>query len=634
MLLTIICALVASYSGKITIAAVWFCTYAALNVARVILCRTPSSKLDRFSHFPILLLGSVRSGIEISLRLHAFLALCAGLVWACVAFLCDAYSSPETLFYLTCVCGITAGSAVYGFAYAAIPICFITPPLGSIVICLIFSGQFESEALAAAVLLYWVALIRGAHVSELLVRESIILKYKATTSQQALKIAHEQVIAYAAEMQEQVTYDSLTGLLSRKGFIEKAELLKPERTVPLCMMFLDLDGFKAINDTFGHRSGDQLLKEVAKRLRTSVPASYALARLGGDEFVILYRLSPTSILPEVLSSRIINSLAPSFTVPASVHVGVSIGIYISHESDINEMLTCADTALYDAKNQGRNQFRFFDESLSQRLQIQRHVQRDLVHALAAEEIEVWFQPIINIHDNALEGFEALLRWQHSKHGWIAPPDIISAAGNTGLSEVLLRFVIRNVASLINQFQASGQTHLRIAMNVSPKEMERLKVDALIKEKLDRFHFPASMLEIEITEETAMNVQAVTQKLAKLAELGIGISIDDFGAGYSSLGSLRLLHASRVKIDRSFIIGLASSKENQALVKAVLNLSEAFKFEVIGEGVENQDDLNMLRKLNCKIAQGYYFGRPMTAQAALCFQPQVGEFGKDSLIHLL
>lgn len=619
MLLTIICALVASYSGRPGMAILWLCMYAGINLLRISLCRTPSSALEQLRFLPRVLFGQAHSGVEISLRAHAILAFCSGWIWACVAFLCDGYTSPETLFYLTCVCGITAGSAVYGFAYPAIPIFFISPPLGSIVICLIFSGHFQAEALAGAVLLYWAALVRGAHMSESLIKKNIVLKYKATASQQALKIAHEKVSAYAAEMQHQVTHDALTGLLSRRGFIERAEKFQPKKAAPLCMMFLDLDGFKTVNDTFGHRAGDQLLREVSNRLRACVPSSHVLARLGGDEFVILYQLSQTSTSPEVISANIISSFTPSFTIPTSVRIGVSIGIYISHEANINDMLTCADTALYDAKNQGRSQFRFFDEGLSERLQRQRDIQRDISGALDREELQVWFQPIVNIGANELEGFEALLRWKHLRHGWIAPPELLAAAGNTGLAEPLLRFVIRKVADLISRFCERKLTHLRVAVNVSPKEMERLQIDEIIQEKMDHLHFPASMLEIEITEETAMNVKAVTQKLARLAELGIGISIDDFGSGYSSLGSLRLLHASRVKIDRSFTIGLASSQEKQALVKAVLNLSDPFRFEVIAEGVENEEDLNMLKRLNCRTAQGYYFGKPMTSDAALCFR---------------
>lgn len=616
--LSILCTLVAAYAGHLGIALIWLGTYAAINLVRIQLCRTSSSTLASSRGLPFFLLGHPRSIHELSLRVHALLAFLSGLIWACVPILCDGYTSPEALFYLTSVCGITAGSAVYGFAYSAIPICFITPPLLSVIVCLMRTGGFQQEILAGAVILYLVALIRGSRVSEALVRDSIVLKYKATTTQQALRIAHEKASAYAEEMQHQATHDGLTNLLSRRGFMQVAERMHAEYTGSLCMLFLDLDGFKGVNDTYGHEVGDHLLKAVARRLKGCIPQQCTLARLGGDEFVVLYRLDSKQPRPEELSSNIISALTPPFTAPAAGRIGVSIGIYTSDKDTINDMLVCADTALYDAKTRGRNQFRFFDEHLSQRLHMQRDIQRELAQALNNGALDLWFQPIVNIQTQTLEGFEALLRWHHPKHGLIAPPDLITAASTTGLSEVLLRFVLRKAVLLIQQLREREAQHLRVAINVSPKEMERLHIDELIREKLVRYDIPATMLEIEITEETAMNVEAANPKLANLAHLGVSISIDDFGTGYSSLGMLHLLHASRVKIDRSFVQHLAMSREKQAVVQAVMHLGQAFQFHVIAEGVENEEDLRMLQQLNCPSAQGYYFAQPMKQDDALAF----------------
>ncbi|WP_343725267.1 bifunctional diguanylate cyclase/phosphodiesterase [Herbaspirillum huttiense] len=619
--LAILCTMVAAYAGHLMLGLIWFVAYATINFVRIQLCRTSSATLASVPGLPLFLLGNPHSIHEISLRVHALLALLSGLIWACVPALCEGYTSPETLFYLTCVCGITAGSAVYGFAYSPIPICFITPPLLSVIICLIRIGDFQQETLAGAVILYLVALIRGSHISESLVRDGIILKYKATATQQALRIAHEKASAYAAEMQHQATHDGLTHLLSRRGFMEVAESMQAERVAPLCMLFMDLDGFKGINDTFGHEVGDHLLKAVARRLRSCIPHPCTLARLGGDEFVVLYALDGKLPPPEELSATIIHALTPPFNSPAAGRVGISIGIYTSDQDSINDMLVCADTALYDAKSRGRNQFRFFDEGLSLHLQMQRDVQRELAQALHEGAIDLWFQPIINIHSQTLEGFEALLRWQHPKHGLIPPPDLITAASTTGLSEMLLRFVLRKAVKLIEQLRRRQAHHLRVAINVSPKEMERLHIDEVVKEKLAQYEIPATMLEIEITEETAMNVEAVSPKLANLAKLGVSISIDDFGTGYSSLGMLHLLHASRVKIDRRFVQQLAHSRENQAVVQAVMHLGQAFQFHVVAEGVENADDLHMLLQLRCPSAQGYYFARPMMENDALAFIEQ-------------
>ncbi|NUU04023.1 bifunctional diguanylate cyclase/phosphodiesterase [Herbaspirillum robiniae] len=613
--LGIISTLVAWSAGKLAIALVWLACSGVINLLRILACRIPVARIAALPVVARLLGGPRHNEVDVNLRVHWILALLSGIVWAGVPALCEGYTTPETLFYLTCVCGITAGAVTHGFAYARIPICFITPPLLSIIACLAYQGDTTRLALSLAVLLYLAALIRGSRVSEKLVSDSSASKNRANAATQALKVAHEDLASFAEKMQYQAEHDLLTGLLSRAGFMHKALALTTRREHPLCMMFLDLDGFKVINDAYGHDAGDQVLIEVAQRLHDCVAGKSILARLGGDEFVIVYAAAPDAELPDALASRLIEAIARPYSRMAHRHIGLSIGIYLSGEDDINEMLVCSDAALYEAKRRGRNQFRFFNEKLNAHLQMKRDVERDLAPALKNRELQVWFQPIIRRNGSSPDGFEALLRWHHKNHGWIAPPDLIEIAALAGQSEELLHFIVGEVVEMIRFLHAAGRTELRVAMNISPRELERILIDDLVALKLKEFGLPAEMLEIEITEETAIDLQAARQTLSALSGLGVSLAIDDFGVGYSSLGFLRQMRVSRVKIDRSFVTDLSNSAENQALVQAVLQLSESFNFQVVAEGVESIDDLRMLQDMNCPAMQGYYFSPPMPAEKA-------------------
>lgn len=616
VVLGLISTFVAWSAGKLSIALIWLSCSAIVNALRILVCRMPVERIAALPLVPALFARRGESAVDTNLRLQWILAFLSGMVWAGVPFLCEGYTTPETLFYLTCVCGITAGAVTHGFAYSRIPISFITPPLLSIIACLAWQGDTIHVSLSLAVLLYLAALLRGSTVSEKLVSDASALKNQATSATAALKVANDNLSEFAGKMQYQAQHDLLTGLMSRAGFMDMSDQLVREREHPLCMMFLDLDGFKVVNDAYGHDAGDQVLEEVAQRLQASLDAEFTLARLGGDEFVVLYPLTPHAEPPESVAARLIDTIRKPFARLASKHIGLSIGIYLSSEDDINEMLVCSDAALYEAKRRGRNQFCFFTDKLNAHLQMKRDVERDLAAALRNGELEVWFQPIVQRNGKSLDGFEALLRWQHGKHGWIAPPDLIEIAALSGLSEDLLRFILSEVVDMIRLLQAAQLTHLRVAMNVSPREMEQVLVDDLVMEKLVEFKFPPEMLEIEITEESAIDLQIAAQTLATLSALGVSIAIDDFGVGYSSLGFLRQMRVSRVKIDRSFVTDLIRKAENQALVRAVLHLSGSFRFQVVAEGVESADDLKMLQEMNCPAMQGYYFSPPMPRGRAM------------------
>jgi EAL domain-containing protein (putative c-di-GMP-specific phosphodiesterase class I) len=280
------------------------------------------------------------------------------------------------------------------------------------------------------------------------------------------------------------------------------------------------------------------------------------------------------------------------------------------------MLSCADEALYAAKAAGRNRFRVFDEGLRGRLEMRRDSERDLSHALAERGLEVWFQPIFAEGGGRVAGLEALVRWRHPVHGWVPPGEIVAAAARAGLTESLLRFILEQVCAAMQALRAAGIPDIRVAMNVSPREMAQIPVDEIVLDRLRALGLPPCLLEIEITEETALDIEAVQGKLLALSRAGIGVALDDFGIGYSSLASLRQLRAGRVKIDRSLVTGLSTSDDKRGLVQAVLGLGRALGLEVVAEGVETAEDLATLRALGCPFLQGYHLGRPVPADEAL------------------
>lgn len=604
VLLGVASVLVAWNAGLGAEGVAWFAASSTVNLLRFVLARTPPPSADARGW-----------SIDQHLQAHWVMALAGGLVWALIPILCAGYTSPQTLFYIAIQCGITAGSVTHGFAYSRIPISFISPPLLGGIACLLYAGGFDRNCLAATVLLYLLALIRSSRDSEVAFLKNSRLKNQATAMSHSLEIAKDQATGVAEEMRYRASHDALTGLLNRSGFLDEARRRTHGPARGFCLMLLDLDGFKSINDAFGHRAGDDLLIEVATRLREELPDRFTVARLGGDEFAVLFAVAEPGE-PEALAQRLIASIAMPFSVIDRGRVGVSIGICRSLRIDIDELMACADFALYAAKDGGRNRYHVFDDRLRARLEMRRDIERDLGRALADEQLEVWYQPILGKGGLGLNSLEALLRWNHPKLGWIPPQELVAVASLAGLAEPLMRFILNDICTLMQTLRAVGLPHVRVAMNVSPRELAQLAIDELILAKLKKYDLPPAMLEIEITEEAAMNFQAVQGKLAALSAAGVQIAIDDFGVGYSSLGALRQLQVNRVKIDRGFVTGIAGSPESQALVLAVLNLAQSFKFDVVAEGVETAEDLYRLQELGCPAMQGYFLGRPKPRHATI------------------
>lgn len=594
--------LVAIQAGQGRAGCIWFAASTAANFLRIGLCRAPCLGLALTPDMPPDVAAAAARSVDQHLRLFVAAALFSGCVWAFLPLLCGGYTSAQALFYLTVTCGITAGAVTHGIAYARIPSAFITLPLLSVAGCLLYAGGFDRNCLAFAVLLYLLALLRNTTASETVFCQASRLKNEAR--------------AVAKEMQTRATHDNLTGLLNRAGFVEVGEARLARTDRRLCLLLVDLDGFKSVNDVYGHKMGDRVLKEVASRLEAVLPPGGCAARLGGDEFAILHDAGEMDEAPTDLAARLIHAVAQPFESFDAGRLGASIGLCTDPAESLTQLLSFADEALYAAKKAGRNRFCLFGNRLRARLEMRRDCERDLSHALAEGGLKVWFQPIYGAGGRTMTSLEALVRWRHPAHGWIPPGDLIAAAAMAGLTESVLRFILEQCCGMLLTLQDRGRTDLSVAMNVSPREMAQIAVDEIVLQRLHALGVPPTRLEIEITEETALDIEAVRDKLTTLSRAGVRVTLDDFGAGYSSLASLRQLCADRVKIDRGLVTGLAESDDARGLVQTVLSLGAALNLEVVAEGVETLKDLAALQALGCSFMQGYHLGRPAPAAEIL------------------
>ncbi|WEX11957.1 EAL domain-containing protein [Chelativorans sp. AA-79] len=583
-------------SGDTFSAAIWFLVVNGINGARIVLALSrPEEGNANFE-------GGLKS-VSRRLRLYSILALLSGFAWSFLAVLTNGYAMPQSSLHLIILAGISAGAVTYGNSYAKLSINFITPPLLILAGCLLARGSFENYILTFAVLLFLGGLVRGSLIGQARFREASRLKHEA-----------EQA---AMEMERISREDHLTGLLNRRGLEHAIERLQ-KTDGPFVAMLIDLDGFKSVNDTYGHKVGDELLVSIAYRIKGKAPAKATLARIGGDEFVLLFSLGAQSVSPAALASAIISSIAEPYPGAGSVQIGASMGIYQSAQPELTRMLSRADVALYAAKRRGRNEYCFFDSHLERELERRQSIERDLRSAIEAGDLRPWFQPIINIETEIVIGFEALLRWSHPVHGAISPPEIVAAARETGTLHLLTETVFAGCCALIDGLAASGRREIRVAMNVSPRELDAGHIDDMILDGLKARGLPAAMFEIEITEEAPVDRERADEKLGRLSHAGISIALDDFGTGFSTLASLKDRRISKVKIDKEFVCGLAESREDQLLVKAVIDVGRALGIDVVAEGVERKADQQLLRALGCKTAQGFLFSKAIPAEQAVGF----------------
>lgn len=426
-------------------------------------------------------------------------------------------------------------------------------------------------------------------------------------------------------------HDALTGLPNRALFLDHLELAMartqrhPERC--FAVLFLDFDRFKIVNDSLGHLAGDELLIEVARRLRNGIRPDDTIARLGGDEFTILLEEIQGAEEAIALAERIKQMLLEPVKLTATeVTITASIGIAFNStgEQKPEEVLRDADTAMYQAKSHGKARHALFDQSMHERALTQLKLENDLRRAIERQEFFLVYQPIVSLEDGHLQGFEALVRWQHPERGFINPGDFIAVAEETGLIIPLGRWVMEQAITQMQQWkELSGDRPLTMSINLSGKQLAQDEIVECVTSALNKTGLSAQHLKLEITESILMeNIEIVVRKLNQLRELGIKLSIDDFGTGYSSLSYLHRLPINTLKVDRSFVLRMADNNENAEIVRTIVTLANTLKMDVIAEGIETKDQLRQLQKLGVEGGQGYLFARPMNAEAATIIVTQM------------
>ena len=421
---------------------------------------------------------------------------------------------------------------------------------------------------------------------------------------------NEAMIAHMAR------HDPLTDLPNRVQLRERlAQALSiARRDEHVALLYLDLDRFKEVNDLLGHALGDLLLKTVAERLRGCVRTSDTVARVGGDEFVVLQIIAgnPTQEAAE-LASRLIEVIAAPYQLTDHhVTTGTSVGIAVAHNghADAETLLMQADMALYRAKEDGRGTFCFFEPEMNTRAHARRELERDLRLALTNGHFELNYQPLVNLERKDITGFEALLRWRHPERGMISPADFIPLAEETGLIVPIGEWVLREACAEA----ATWPSHINIAVNLSPVQFKCRKLVDMVFNALAAGGLDARRLELEITESVLLqDSEATLATLRRLHDLGVRIVMDDFGTGYSSLSYLRKFPFDKIKIDRCFIANLSTGDESGvAIVRAISSLGHALGLVITAEGVETQQQLEIIRIEGCDEMQGYLFSAAQPA----------------------
>jgi diguanylate cyclase (GGDEF)-like protein len=426
-----------------------------------------------------------------------------------------------------------------------------------------------------------------------------------------------------AKIKHQALHDLLTDLPNRVLFNERlADALEQASASneQIAVCFLDLDRFKIVNDTLGHAIGDQLLKSVSTRLTQSLREGDIIARWGGDEFTIL--------LPKVrdvkdivnIQERILAALKPAFDIENHhLHISASIGIalYPAHGEDTETLIKHADVALHGAKSQGRNKYQFYNSAINSQATELFIIENSLYHALEQHEFSVYYQPQVNITTNKITKMEALLRWQHPELGLIPPAKFIPLAEETGLIVPIGEWVLRNACSQVKYWQNKlALPSLSIAVNLSVRQFQQPNLVGLIKQILAETQLAPECLELEITETIAMhNIELTIDILNQLNQMGISISIDDFGTGYCSLSYIKNFPIHTLKIDRSFIRDLTTNTQDVAITTAIIALAQGLNLSVVAEGVETEEQCNLLKILKCELMQGYLFSCPISGEEA-------------------
>ncbi len=410
-------------------------------------------------------------------------------------------------------------------------------------------------------------------------------------------------------------HDLLTGLANRKLFFERLDQIILAQTdsesAQIAILYVDLDQFKYVNDSFGHDIGDRVLQEVAGRLRLTVPESLVLARLGGDEFAVVIK---TMAEPETTMhcvQKLGRAFEKSIVIDAqrfAFTISVGISLFPQDGADSHTLLRNADTALSKAKDQGRGSFQYYVEEMTRLAVARTRLESEMRWALQkVQQFEVHYQPQIQLQSGTLVGFEALARWHHPELGWVSPAKFIPVAEETGMIDVLGAWVLKTACAQLVEWHSQGFENIIMAVNISARQLHEGRLLRMVDKVLQETGCPADHLELELTESLVMTqTENAISSMQQLKQLGVELSIDDFGTGYSSLAYLKQLPISKLKIDRSFVQRLPDDENDKAIVRAVIAMAQALHLQVLAEGVETSAQEELLRDEQCDMVQGFYY----------------------------
>ncbi len=451
---------------------------------------------------------------------------------------------------------------------------------------------------------------RDLHLANLRMQEEIRERKQV---EEALRTAQE-------ELEKLAYYDALTNLPNRTMFQDRMEheiQFANRNDRLMAVFFIDLDRFKHVNDSMGHAAGDQLLQEVASRLTACVRKSDTVARLGGDEFtVILADVDKEENVAHV-AMKIIDSISEAIPLQGSdVFIGASIGIglFPMDGKDFDTLTKNADTAMYKAKEAGRGNYKFYKEEMNSWAAHHLTLEGNLRKAVEEEQFLVHYQPQVDLGDNSIIGVEALVRWQHPKYGIVGPTEFISLAEESGLIVPLGKWVLYEACRQANEWHRMGLPRVSVGVNLSARQFRQGDLLETVGNILDRTGLEPEWLNLELTESVVMqDTRVALETLRSLIDMGIKISIDDFGTGFSSLSYLKTFPFSMLKIDRSFILDIPDDADNEAITIAIISMAKSLNIQVMAEGVETQAQREFLNRHGCRIGQGFLYGKPVSAE---------------------
>lgn len=544
---------------------------------------------------------------------HAFLG---GLWWAVLPQILPNFDVSGQHSYITLVViGVSFGELARGVPYAPLALAFSLPPIMSLSLLLIESGAREATILFLVSLLFAAMLIRSCVLVARDFATHVLTRHEATALAASFRKANEDIKETNRALEVLANGDSLTGLANRSRFNTELEeairYAQPGEEVAL--FILDLDRFKFVNDTLGHAAGDELLVIVGKRLQESLEGAGLVARLGGDEFaVILSGLASSREALVVAESCMQRICGPVMLSNREFQVQASLGIaaFPSHAKTMEELFACADRALYTSKKTGRHEPVMFCGEMRRIGERQSRIELDITGALRSGELDVWFQPQVRLLDGEILGYEALIRWTHRELGAVSAREIVEAVNARRAHELLTSQVAEAACALLCELQSRGQPEQLVAINLSAQDLSLYDVPEALCAIAHRYGIDPSRIELEFTEDALLDPTVHGRQLQELDRMGFRLALDDFGMGSTSLNYLVSMRIDRLKIDRSFVHGVTSSRHSQALITAMVALGRMLDIHILVEGVETEDDRAMLRLLGCEQGQGYLFGRPM------------------------